>query len=85
MKLNDGFRNLFYNNNEWNHFVVIGNLKEDANIIQQKRWPITIHLQKQVAEELKILIKNGYLDRATEKTEDCFVNPAVMTVRKMNY
>ena len=41
----------------------------------QKGRPIPIHLQAQVAEELKRLIKNGYL----EKTEDCFVIPEVMS------
>ena len=58
------------------------NLKEDANIIQQKRRPIPIHLQDQVAEEIKRLIKNGYLEKATEIKEGCFVSPAVITVKK---
>ena len=49
--------------------------------IQQKR-PIPIYLQDQVAEEIKRLIKNGYLERATETTKDCFVSPAVITVEK---
>ena len=35
------------------------NLEEDANIIQQKGRPIPIHLQVQVAEEIKRLIKNA--------------------------
>ena len=57
-------------------------LKEDAKIIQQKGRPVPIHLQNQVAEAIKRLIKNGYLERATEITEDCFVSPAVITVKK---
>ena len=57
-------------------------LKEDAKIIQQKGRPVPIHLQNQVAEGIKRLIKNGYLERATEITEDCFVSPAVITVEK---
>ena len=57
-------------------------LKEDARITQQKGRPVPIHLQNQVAEEIKRLIKNGYLERATKRTEDCFVSPAVITVKK---
>ena len=57
-------------------------LNENAKIIQQKGRHIPIHLQDQVAEELKILIKIGFLERATEITEDCFVSPAVITVKK---
>ena len=37
--------------------------------------------QKQVAKELKQLIKK-YLERATEITDDCFVSPEVVTVTK---
>ena len=35
-----------------------------------------------MALELKRLIKHGYLERATEITEDCFPSPAVITVKK---
>ena len=57
-------------------------LKEGAHIIQQKGRPIPIDLQDQVALELKRLIKHGYLERATEITQDCFVSLAVITVKK---
>ena len=82
LKLKNEFKDLFYNNTEIKNLSVKINLKEDANIIQQKGRPIPIHLQDQVAEEIKRLIKNGYLERATEITEDCFVSPAVITVKK---
>ena len=58
------------------------NLKAGAQLIPQKGRPIPIHLQDQVAQELKRLIKHGYVERATEITEDCFVSPAVITVKK---
>ena len=57
-------------------------LKEGAQIIQQKGRPIPIQLQDQVALELKRLIKHEYIGRAMEITEDCFVSPAVLTVKK---
>ena len=57
------------------------NLKAGAQIIQRKRQ-IPIHLQDQVAQELKRPINHGYVDRATETTEDGIVSPAVITVKK---
>ena len=82
LKLKNEFKDLFYNNTELKDLEVKIDLKEDAKIIQQKGRPVPIHLQNQVAEEIKRLIKNGYLERATEITEDCFVSPAVITVKK---
>ena len=58
LKLKNEFNDLFYNNTEIKDTVVKRNLKETANIIQQKGRPIPIHLQDQVAEELERLIKN---------------------------
>ena len=82
IKLQNDFNDLFYNNKEIKNLSVKVQLKEGAQIIQQKGRPIPIHLQDQVALELKRLIKHGYLERATEITEDCFVSPAVITVKK---
>ena len=82
LKLKNEFKDLFYNNTEIKDLEVKIDLKEDAKIIQQKGRPVPIHLQNQVAEEIKRLIKNGYLERATEKTEDCFVSLAVIRVKK---
>ena len=81
LKLKNEFRDLFYNNTEIKNTVVKINLRENANIIQQKRKPIPIHVQDHVAEEPKRLTKNGYPERATEITEDCFVSLAVKTVK----
>ena len=81
-KLQNDFKDLFYNNKEIKNLSVKTQLKEGAQIIQQKGRPIPIHLQDQVALELKRLFKHGYLERATEITGDCFVSPAVITVKK---
>ena len=80
--LKNEFKDLFYNNNEIKDLSVKINLKEGAQIIQQKMRLIPIYLQDQVARELKRLMENGYLERATEITDDCFVSPAVITVKK---
>ena len=80
--LKNEFKDLFYNNNGIKDLSVKINLKEGAQIIQQKTRLIPIYLQDQVARELKRLMENGYLERATEITDDCFVSPAVITVKK---
>ena len=82
LKLKNECKDLLYNNTEIKNLEVKNDLKEDAKILQQKGRPVPIHLQNQVAEEIKRLIKNGYLERATEITEDCFVSPAVITVKE---
>ena len=82
IKLQNDFKDLFYNNKEIKNLSVKIQIKEGAQIIQQKGRPIPIHLQDQVALDLKRLIKHGYLERATEITEDCFVSPAVIKVKK---
>ena len=82
LKLKNESKDLFYNNTKIKNLSVKINLKKDAKIIQQKGRPVPIHLQEQVANEIKRLIKNGYLEGATEITENCFVSPAVITVKK---
>ena len=82
LKLKNEFKDLFYNNTEIKDLDVKIDLKEDAKIIHQKGRPVPIHLQNQVAEEIKRLMKKRYLERAREITEDCFVSPAVITMKK---
>ena len=82
VQLKNDFEDLFYNNREIKALSVKINLKEGSQIIQQNGRPIPIHLQEQVAKELKRLIENGYLERAAKITGDCFVSPAVITVKK---
>ena len=57
-------------------------LKEDARLIQQKGRPIPIHLQQSVGKEINKLIKQGHIEKANNIDENCFVSPAVITVKK---
>ena len=41
-----------------------------------------IHFQKTVKNELKKLIETGHLEKANNTTENCFVSPAVITIKK---
>ena len=65
-QLKNGFNVIFYKNKEIKDLSVEINLKAGAQLIQKRGRPIAIHLQDQVAKELKRLIENGYLGRATE-------------------
>ena len=68
-KMKREFHDLFYNNTKINDTIVKTN-RENANIILQNGRPIIIHLYNQVTEKLKRVIKNGYLERSTEITEE---------------
>ena len=77
MKFQKDFKDLFYNNQEIRNNSVKKNLKNGAQMIQQKEQLIPIHLQDQVAQKLKRLIKHGYQERATELTKDKSVKIAL--------
>ena len=57
-------------------------LKGDAKLIEQKGRPIPIHLQQLVEKEIEKLIKQGHIEKANNIDENCFVSPAVITVKK---
>ena len=57
-------------------------MKKDAKPIQQKGRPVPIHFQKIVKKELEKLIEKGHLEKADKTTENCFVSPAVITIKK---
>ena len=63
-------------------FKVKIQLKEDARLIQQKGRPIPIHLQQSVEKEINKLMKQGHIEKANNIDENCFVSPAVITVKK---
>ena len=47
-----------------------------------KGTPVPIHFQKNVREELEKFIKSGHIEKADETTENCFISPAVITIKK---
>ena len=76
------FKKLFQENHTVEGLEVKIQLKEDARLIQQKRRPIPIHLQQSVEKEINKLMKQGHIEKANNEDENCFVSPAVMTVKK---
>ena len=57
-------------------------MKKDIKPIQKMGRPVPIHFQKNVREELEKLIKSGHIEKADETTENCFISPAVITIKK---
>ena len=78
------FKKLFHENKTIKGIEVDIELKPDAKLIQQKGRPIPIHLQPAVGKEIEKLKKNGHIEKATNINENCFVSPAVITVKKDN-
>ena len=73
---------LFKNNHTIKDLTIDIQLKKDVKPIQQKGRPVPIHFQKSVRDELEKLIKSGHIEKADETTENCFISPAVITIKK---
>ena len=73
---------LFKNNHTIKDLTIDINLKPDSKPIQQKGRPVPIHIQKTLEQELEKLIKTGHLEKADKTTENCFLSPAVITIKK---
>ena len=78
----EDFRKLFKTNHTIKDLTIEIQLKKDAKPIQQKGRPVPIHFQKIVKNELDKLIEKGHLEKADKTTENCFVSPAVITIKK---
>ena len=76
------FKKIFIENHTANGLEVKIQLKEDAKLIQQKGRPIPIHLQQSVGKEMEKLIKQRHIEKATNIDNNCFVSPAVITVKE---
>ena len=76
------FKKLFHENHTVKGLEVKIQLKDDAELIQQKGRPIPIHLQQSVEKEINKLMKQGHIEKANNIDENCFVSPAVITVKK---
>ena len=81
-KLKTKFKKLFNENQTVKRLEVKIQLKEDAKLIQQKGRLIPIQLQQWVEKEIEKLIKQGHIGKANNIDENCFVSPAVITVKK---
>ena len=78
----EDFEKLFKSNHTIKDLTIEIQLKKDAKPIQQKGRPVPIHFQRIVKNELNKLIEKGHLKKADKTTDNCFVSPAVITIKK---
>ena len=81
-KIIDEHEDLFKNNHTIKDLTIDIQLKKDVKPIQQKGRPVPIHFQKIVRGELEKIIAKGHLEKADKTTENCFISPAVITIKK---
>ena len=81
-KIINEYEDLFKNNHTIKDLTIDIQLKKDTKPKQQKGRPVPIHFQKTVKQELEKLIEKGHLEKADKTTENCFVSPAVITIKK---
>ena len=81
-KITDEHEDLFKNNHTIKDLTIDIQLKKDVKPIQQKGQPVLIHFQKSVREELETLIESGHLEKTDKTTGNCFISPAVITIKK---
>ena len=73
---------LFKNHHTIKDLTIDIQLKKVREPIQQRGRPVTIHFQKTIKHELEMLIEKGHLEKADKTTENCFISPAVITIKK---
>ena len=83
-KIMNEYEDLFKNNHTIKDLTIDIQLKKDTKPIQQKGRPVPIHFQKTVKHELQKLIEKGHLEKADKTTENCFISPAVITIKRTN-
>ena len=81
-KIINEHEDLFKNKHTMKDVTIDINLRQNSKLIQQKGRPVPIHFQKTVKQELEKLIKTGHLEKPDKTTENCFISPAVITVKK---
>ena len=80
-KIIQRFPDLFINNTTMKDAEIKIQLKPGHYPVKQKARAIPLHLQESVGKELNKLIKSGLLEKINNVDEDCFVSPAVITIK----
>ena len=81
-KIVNEYEDLFKINHTIKDLTIDIPLKKDTKPIQQKGRPVPIHFQITVKQELENLIEKGHLEKADKTTENSFISPAVITIKK---
>ena len=80
-KIKQRFPDLFINKTTIKDAELQIQLKPGHYPVKQKARPLPLHLQEGVGKELDRLIKSGHLEKINNVVEDCFVSPAVITIK----
>ena len=81
-KIVNEYEDLFKNNHTIKDLAIDIQLKKDTKPIQQKGRPVSIHFQKTVNKALEKQIESGHLEKADNTAKNCYVSPAVITIKK---
>ena len=76
------FPELFKRKGRVKDYEIKIDMKENAEITQQKGRRIPIQLQEQVDKEIEKLLKDGHIERIEKIQDDVFIQPTVITVKK---
>ncbi len=79
---NKKYTDLFKRTGRFNNHVVNTKFIRSFDAKQQKGRRIPIALQVKVAKEIKRLIKEGHVERLDNCTENQFISPVVITVKR---
>ena len=76
------FPKLFCRKGRVKNYKIKIEMKNDAEITQQKGRRVPIQLQNQVNKEIDKLLKEGHIEKVDKIQDDVFIQPTVITVEK---
>ena len=81
-KIINEYEDLFKNNHKIKDLTIDIQLNKNTKPIQQNGRPVPKHFQKPAKHEMEKLIEKRHLEKADKSTENCFISPAIITIRK---
>ena len=62
--------------------TIKNDFKDGAKVTQQKGRRVPLQLQTAVKKEVKTLLKEGHIEKINKITNEMFIQPVVITVKK---
>ena len=81
-KILDDYTDLFEKNHTIKSLTIDIFLEEGTKPVKEKGRLVPVHFQASVKKEIDRLIQLGHLEKTDKTTEDCFISPAVITIKK---
>ena len=76
------FANIFKRQRKIVGHTIYIDIREGAKVTQQKGRRVPLQLQKAVDEEIRNLLAAGHIERIDKITDEMFIQPVVITVKK---